>query len=167
MDGPGKLCMRFFILNCAFTLSRMLSYHFLSGTNDSNFFDDSSHGAGQLWSQIAEAPFFTEKQAPFPLVVFNTNGTVNLTTEAISLDLTVYEVCAINVCHRLERLTSIDQVSPYEFASFDPAVSAGADLTFIGTSLFEGVPVNKSSCVQGFDQAGFVIGTSSDIFLVS
>jgi len=127
--------------------ARMLSYHFLSGTNESNFLDTSSHGAGQLWSQIADATFFKNKQAPFPMIIVDTNGTFDLTTESTSLNLTAYEV------------------SPYEFASFDPDVSAGADLTFIGTSLFAGVPVNKNSCVTGFDQAGFVIGTSSNVFL--
>ncbi|KAJ3744845.1 phospholipase B [Lentinula detonsa] len=129
--------------------ARALSYHFLSGTNLSNFFDTSSHGAGQLWSQIANADFFNNHQAPFPLVVLDTNGTFDLTTESIPLDLPVYEV------------------SPFEFASFDPHISAAAELSHIGTSLFEGVPVDNASCVTGFDQAGFVIGTSSNIFAVS
>ncbi|KAJ3725767.1 phospholipase B [Lentinula raphanica] len=126
--------------------ARALSYHFLSGTNLSNFFDTSSHGAGQLWSQIANAEFFTSHQAPFPLVVLDTNGTFDITTEAIPLDLSVYEV------------------SPFEFASFDPDISAAAELSYIGTSLLGGVPVDNTSCVTGFDQAGFVIGTSSNIF---
>ncbi|KAF9061930.1 lysophospholipase [Rhodocollybia butyracea] len=127
--------------------TRMLSYHFLSGTNASNFFDNSSHGAGQLWSQIAESTFFVNKEAPFPVVLINSNGTFDLTTQSTSLDLPVYEV------------------SPFEFASFDPSISAGADLTFIGTSLSQGVPTDNSSCVVGFDQASFVIGSSSNIFL--
>lgn len=71
---------------------RALSYHFLTGTNLSNFFDTSSHGAGQLWSQIASASFFANHQAPFPLVVLDSNGTFDLTTESIPLDSPVYEV---------------------------------------------------------------------------
>ncbi|KAJ4487748.1 phospholipase B [Lentinula aciculospora] len=126
--------------------ARALSYHFLSETNLSNFFDTSSHGAGQLWSQISNAAFFTNHQAPFPLVVLDSNGTFDLTTESIPLDLPVYEV------------------SPFEFSSFDPDVSAAAELSYIGTSLFQGVPVDNAACVTGFDQAGFVIGTSSNIF---
>ncbi|KAH7873529.1 lysophospholipase [Lentinula edodes] len=129
--------------------ARALSYHFLTGTDLSNFFDTSSHGAGQLWSQIASAIFFTNHQAPFPLVVLNSNGTFDLTTESIPLDSPVYEV------------------SPFEFTSFDPDISAAAELSYIGTSLFAGVPVDNASCVTGFDQAGFVIGTSSNIFAVS
>ncbi|KAF5389822.1 hypothetical protein D9757_003672 [Collybiopsis confluens] len=126
--------------------ARMLSYHFLNGTNDVSFFDTSSHGAGQSWSGIQTATFFKELQAPFPLVTIDTNGTFNTTTGTTVLDLNVWEV------------------SPFEFASFDPDVSAGADLTYIGTSLFKGVPLNASSCVVGFDEAGFVIGTSSNIY---
>ncbi|KAJ4487753.1 phospholipase B [Lentinula aciculospora] len=125
--------------------ARALSYHFLSGTNLSNFFDTSSHGAGQPWSQIANATYFTNYQAPFPLVVLNTNATFDLTTGSIPLDSTVYEV------------------SPFDFASFEPDVSAAAELSYIGTSLFEGLPIDNASCVTGFDQAGFVIGTSSNV----
>ncbi|KAF9061929.1 lysophospholipase [Rhodocollybia butyracea] len=127
----------------------MLSYHFLSGTNASNFFDNSSHGAGQLWSQIAESTFFVNNEAPFPVVLIDSNGTFDLTTLSTPLDLPVYEV------------------SPFEFASFDPSISAGADLTFIGTSLSRGVPTDKNSCVVGFDQASFVIGSSSNVFLAA
>lgn len=74
---------------------RMLSYHFLSGTSESNFFDPSSHGAGQLWSQIADATFFKNKQAPFPLVVVDTEGTYDNTTGTTSLTLPVYEVRSV------------------------------------------------------------------------
>lgn len=86
----------------------MVSYHFLSGTTESNFFESSSHGAGQLWSQIADATFFTEKQAPFPLVVIDTNGTFDLTTETTSLALPVYEVSSAVSCDRQYQSNVVD-----------------------------------------------------------
>jgi len=39
-------------------------------------------------------------------------------------------------------------------------------LQFAGTYLTNGLPGNTSACVTGFDQAGFVMGTSSSFFNV-
>jgi len=38
------------------------------------------------------------------------------------------------------------------------------NLTYVGTHLNNGQPDNSTSCVTGFDQAGFVMGTSSSLF---
>ena len=40
------------------------------------------------------------------------------------------------------------------------------NLTYVGTHLLNGKPDNDTACVTGFDQAGFVIGTSSSLFNV-
>jgi len=40
------------------------------------------------------------------------------------------------------------------------------NLTYVGTHLLNGKPDNVTACVTGFDQAGFVIGTSSSLFNV-
>jgi len=50
--------------------------------------------------------------------------------------------------------------------SWDPSLSAMANLTYVGTHLSNGKPDNNTGCVTGFDQAGFVIGTSSSLFNV-
>lgn len=39
-------------------------------------------------------------------------------------------------------------------------------LQFAGTYLMNGLPANASACVTGFDQASFVMGTSSSFFNV-
>lgn len=53
-----------------------------------------------------------------------------------------------------------------ELASYDPNLSAGMNLTYAGTHLTNGKPDNGSACVTGFDQAGFVMGTSASLFNV-
>jgi hypothetical protein len=41
------------------------------------------------------------------------------------------------------------------------------NLTYAGTHLSNGKPANGSACVTGFDQAGFIMGTSASLFNVS
>jgi lysophospholipase len=66
-----------------------------------------------------------------------------------------------------DSLTTIrEKISPYELGSWDPALSTFAELPFIGTQLVNGLPTNVSNCVSGFDEAGFVIGTSASLFNV-
>ena len=58
-------------------------------------------------------------------------------------------------------------MTPLEFGSWDPALSAMMNLTYVGTNLVAGQPANDSACVTGFDEASFVIGTSASLFNVS
>lgn len=37
---------------------------------------------------------------------------------------------------------------------------------YVGTQFMNGQPANTSSCVTGFDQVGFVMGTSASAFNV-
>ena len=63
-------------------------------------------------------------------------------------------------------LTVRVQITPYEMGSFDPSLSAMANMQFLGTHLIGGAPGNASACVMGFDQASFMIGTVSSLFNV-
>lgn len=38
------------------------------------------------------------------------------------------------------------------------------NLSYAGTQLISGRPANNTACVTGFDEAGFMIGTSSSLF---
>ncbi|KZV86590.1 lysophospholipase [Exidia glandulosa HHB12029] len=130
--------------------ARLLGYHFLNGTTRDNFFtNDSAHGAGVLWSDIPKVPSFSNYQMPLPLVVADSrpaksgyNGTT------AQLNWVVYEF------------------SPFEFGSWDPDVSAFTDVAVTGTHLNSGEPDGPDKCVKGFDQATFVMGTSSSLFNV-
>lgn len=53
-----------------------------------------------------------------------------------------------------------------ELASYDPFLSSGMNLSFAGTHLNSGRSLNGSACVVGFDQAGFIMGSSASLFNV-
>ncbi|KAG6917429.1 hypothetical protein DXG01_002515 [Tephrocybe rancida] len=127
--------------------ARMISYHFLNQTNRKNFFtNDSAHGAGQLWSDIPRIPAYQQHQTPFPIVVSDSRPVGSNLTTVLSLDPVVYEI------------------TPLELASYDPNLSAGMNLSYAGTHLNNGRAVNGSACVTGFDQAGFIMGSSASLF---
>ncbi|KAE8446162.1 hypothetical protein EG329_012535 [Mollisiaceae sp. DMI_Dod_QoI] len=55
-------------------------------------------------------------------------------------------------------------ITPYEFSAWSGSIGAFTPIEFLGTRLSGGVPVNKSACIRGFDNTGFLIGTSADAF---
>ncbi|KZP28406.1 phospholipase B [Athelia psychrophila] len=127
--------------------ARAISYHFLNGTTASNFFDNTSlHGAGQRWSDALLASSYRNFIAPFPIAVA-TSIPVGSDISVPLLSQTVYEM------------------TPLEFGSWDPSLSAMVNMTFAGTHLVDGVPSNATGCVNGFDDTGFIIGTSASLFL--
>ncbi|KJA19980.1 hypothetical protein HYPSUDRAFT_43886 [Hypholoma sublateritium FD-334 SS-4] len=127
--------------------SRMISYHFLNQTSRQNFFtNDTGHGAGQLWSEIPLIPAYQSFMVPFPIVVADSRPSGSNLTTVLPLDSVVYEI------------------TPLELASYDPFLSSGMNLTFAGTQLVNGRSTTGSSCVTGFDQAGFVMGSSASLF---
>ncbi|KAJ7209506.1 phospholipase B [Mycena pura] len=127
--------------------ARMISYHFLNQTSRQNFFtNDTAHGAGQLWSDFPTIPAVQQGFVPFPLLVTDSRQANDNLTTSLGPDSVVYEI------------------TPYEFASYDPNLSAGMNLTYAGTHLTNGKADNGSACVRGFDQAGFMMGTSASLF---
>ena len=143
--------------------ARALSYHFLSGlgsldtidtitTGDNFFTNDTSHGAGILWSDMQTIPTFQKREFPLPIVVANVlpPGFSELPPDTVLfLNSTQYEF------------------NPWEMGSYDPDLSAFVDVRFMGTHLINGKPPNSSACVTEFDQTSFVFGTSSSLFDVS
>lgn len=63
-------------------------------------------------------------------------------------------------------LQSLLQITPAEFGSWDPNLSAMVNITYAGTHFNNGTPPNSTGCVTGFDQAGFMMGTSASLFNV-
>ena len=53
--------------------------------------------------------------------------------------------------------------SPWELGSEDPTVYGFAPLKYVGTNFSEGSTATNE-CVTGFDNVGFVMGTSSSLF---
>lgn len=62
------------------------------------------------------------------------------------------------------------EFNPYEFGSWDSYLNLFADTMYLGTPLFNGTTLlraatdNATICVMGYDNLGFITGTSSSIF---
>jgi lysophospholipase len=54
------------------------------------------------------------------------------------------------------------EYSPWEFGTYDHSIYGFAPLEFLGTRFVNGVVPENETCVRGFDNAGFITGTSSD-----
>jgi lysophospholipase len=58
-------------------------------------------------------------------------------------------------------------MTPMEFGSWDPQLSAMVNITYAGTHLTNGQPANDTACTTHFDQTAFVMGSSASLFNVS
>ncbi|KAL4993256.1 lysophospholipase catalytic domain-containing protein [Aspergillus recurvatus] len=102
------------------------------------FINASDGGPSYTWSSIALMENFQNGQVPLPLLVADGRNPGEL---LVGSNSTVYEF------------------SPWEFGTFDPAIYAFAPLEYLGSDFR-----SNGSCVRGFDNAGFVMGTSSSLF---
>jgi lysophospholipase len=100
-------------------------------------------GPSFTWSSISLDPQFSGGSVPMPIVVADGRAPGEL---LIPTNTTVYEF------------------NPWELGSFDPTVYGFAPLEFIGSNFSGGMLHSNDSCVRGFDNAGFVMGTSSSLF---
>jgi lysophospholipase len=116
------------------TWGRALSHQFFTKLNDT--------GAALTWSTMPDSAPFQNHSMPFPIVV--TDGRTP-GTYIISGNSTVFEV------------------NPYELGSWDPSVYQFAKVKYLGTELQNGT-AKENKCIGGFDNAGFIMGTSSSLF---
>ncbi|KAH9985800.1 phospholipase B [Russula compacta] len=127
--------------------ARMISYHFLNQTDRGNFFaNDSAHGAGQRWSDVPTLSSWQQHLVPFPIIQADSRPAGSNLTTALSPTSIVYEI------------------TPMEFGSWDPGLSAMMNMSYAGTHLNNGQPNNATSCTTHFDQTGFMMGTSASLF---
>ncbi|KAH9011013.1 phospholipase B [Lactarius pseudohatsudake] len=127
--------------------ARMISYHFLNQTDRNNFFtNDSAHGAGQLWSQVPLIPSWQQHLVPFPIIQTDSRPAGSNLTTSLPPTAVVYEI------------------TPMEWGSWDPNLSAMMNISYAGTHLNNGQPDNNTACVTNFDQTGFMMGTSASLF---
>lgn len=123
-----------FELSFTDTWGRALSHQF--------FPELTNYGQSILWSQIQEMDSFVNHEMPFPIVVADgrTPG-----SEIISGNSTVFEF------------------NPFEMGSWDPSLYLFTNVRYLGTDVEDGKPLSDT-CIGGFDNAGFVMGTSSSLF---
>jgi lysophospholipase len=113
---------------------RMLSYQLINATDG---------GPGVTFSSIADDEEFKNARTPFPFVLAVGRRPDE---ELIPINSTVYEF------------------SPWELGSSDPTVHGYMPLRWAGSNFTEGEIPEDGKCVEGFDNAGFVMGTSSSLF---
>lgn len=113
---------------------RALSYQFLTNKKD--------YGAEYRFSDVMNETNFRNYYAPFPILL--AVGRVPDTT-VINLNSTVFSF------------------TPFEVGSESPYLNSFVETGSIGTLLDNGYPQN-STCIKGFDNAGFFMGTSSSLF---
>ena len=113
---------------------RALSYQLINATDG---------GPAYTWSSIALDESFVNGDTPFPVLVADSRipGTT-----LVSLNSTVYEV------------------NPFELGSWDPTMYAFAPLEYLGSNFSAGTVPAGQYCIRGFDNAGYIMGTSSSLF---
>ncbi|CZT09499.1 hypothetical protein WAI453_004788 [Rhynchosporium graminicola] len=100
-------------------------------------------GPAYTFSSIAQTPNFQDGSIPFPFLVADGRAPG---TKIVSLNSTVFEF------------------NPFEMGSWDPVVYGFAPTQYLGSNFSAGEVPTGGSCVRGFDQSGFVMGTSSSLF---
>ncbi|KAH8906252.1 lysophospholipase catalytic domain-containing protein [Coniochaeta sp. PMI_546] len=113
---------------------RALSYQLVNATDG---------GPAYTFSSIADTPNFQQADTPFPILV--ADGRAPGET-IISLNATNFEF------------------NPFEMGSWDPTVYGFAPTKYLASNFSGGVVPSNGSCVAGFDQIGYVMGTSSSLF---
>ncbi|RKP29532.1 lysophospholipase [Metschnikowia bicuspidata] len=105
------------------------------------FESNNNYDASLSWSDITTLDAFLNHEMPFPIVVADgrtPNSIVN------SGNSTVFEI------------------GPYELGSWDPSLAHFTKTKYLGLNILNGE--SSGSCVAGFDQAGYILGTSSSLF---
>ncbi|KAG2073383.1 lysophospholipase [Suillus decipiens] len=134
-----------YVVTFADVWARTIARHFANGTDSSNFYNESyTHGAGILWSAVANTTSFASYSIPFPIVVADLQAPGQNSSEIIAGDF--------------EPLTNpIFEFNVFETGSFDPQLSAFVPTKYLGTT-------NNSICVTNYDQSAFIAASSSELF---
>ncbi|PYH36275.1 lysophospholipase family protein [Aspergillus neoniger CBS 115656] len=113
---------------------RALSYQLVNAT---------AGGINYTWSSIALTSSFRNAEMPMPILVADGRYPHEL---LVSSNATVYEF------------------NPWEFGTFDPTVYGFVPVQYLGSRFVAGSLPSNESCVRGFDNGGFIMGTSSTLF---
>ncbi|KAJ6114167.1 lysophospholipase 1 [Penicillium capsulatum] len=110
------------------------------------FFFNASHGGVDFtWPSIAKTPAFQNAEMPLPLVV----------SRGQSFD---------KILESPADTEPFFEVSPWEFGTYDHSIHGFAPLEYLGTRFVNGRVSPNETCVRGFENAGFITGSSSDIW---
>ncbi|KAH5293779.1 lysophospholipase [Parastagonospora nodorum] len=105
---------------------------------------NASDGApAYTFSSIQSDTSFSNGEAPMPVLVADERAPGE---KLISLNATVIEF------------------NPFEMGSFDPTLYGFAPTRYLGSNFSNGQLPQDQGCIAGFDNLGFVMGTSSSLF---
>lgn len=100
-------------------------------------------GLSYTWSSIANTSNIRDGSIPLPLIVADSR----LPGERLVLgNSTIFEF------------------SPWEFGTFDASIYGFAPLEYVGSPFNNGNLNSSRRCVRGFDNAGYVMGSSATLF---
>jgi lysophospholipase len=115
--------------------ARLLGYQMLSGA---------SGGVASTLSGLQSKSNFASHNVPYPIIT------------ALNSDLKT------GTCAPTQYNASVWELTPFEMGSWAPDVNAFTPSKYLGTTMSNGVA--NGTCVNGFDNLGFVLGTSSNVF---
>lgn len=105
---------------------------------------NASNGApAYTFSSIQDDNLFSNGNSPMPILVADERAPGDV---IISLNATVFEF------------------NPFEIGSHDPTTFGFVPTKYIGSNFSNGELPQDQSCIAGFDNLGFVMGTSSSLF---
>ncbi|KAF3066842.1 Lysophospholipase 1 [Trichoderma lentiforme] len=113
---------------------RMLSYQLVDAKNG---------GPGFTFSSIADDPDFKNAQTPLPFLVADGRAPGQV---IISNNSTVFDI------------------NPWEMGSSDPTLNGYVPLKYAGSKFANGSLPRNETCMVGFDNVGYIMGTSSTLF---
>ncbi|KAI3406907.2 hypothetical protein KGF56_000199 [Candida oxycetoniae] len=99
------------------------------------------YGASMTFSSLQDWPIFTEHNMPFPIILSDARAP---NTKIISLN------------------SSLNEFNAFEMGSWDPSIYQFTQIKYLGTQVRDGE--TNGSCIGGFDNAGFIMGSSSTLF---
>ncbi|CEH18904.1 lysophospholipase plb1 [Ceraceosorus bombacis] len=118
---------------------RALSYHLV---NDTTYPDQ---GQGTTFGDIRNTSSFTDARMPFPVVIADEREPGQLVL--------------------LSNETQVFEFNPYEAGSWDSHIDAFIPIDILGTAMQNGESTAfLGRCTVGFDNFGWVVGTSSTLF---
>ncbi|MCJ1453425.1 Lysophospholipase 1 [Mycoblastus sanguinarius] len=113
---------------------RALSFQLVNATDG---------GSNYTWSSIQSQDSFSSGDSPMPILV--SDGRAPGET-LIPGNTTIYEF------------------NPFEFGTWDPTTYGFVPLEYLGSNFSGGILNDSEQCVRGFDNVGYVMGTSSSLF---
>ncbi|KAK5952725.1 Lysophospholipase 1 [Knufia fluminis] len=113
---------------------RALSYQLVNASNG---------GPAYTWSSIALTEGFQNADQPFPISI----------ADARAPDQTIISLNS-----------SVFEFNPFEMGTWDPTTFGFMPTQYLGTNMTNGSVADNVRCTVGFDNAGFVMGTSSSLF---